>query len=315
MNIRRIFSLLFIFIATINGSVDAEDINALQSMVDWSCIQFEIVGPCFKATPPFAGVKVRYWQPVLLTETVKRPGDTVIPGMSSVVGPALKSASQGLMSTTGVSVPLSSGSSCNADNTNNQMNEVHVYGFPFEQIFNGMVSMQCPEQTELNDGVIYLSELDSVEWRLGLMESMNPKSVMSESLGPICSVVGAAGNALNSFPVAVSGLPTNDLCMGSWGPTYPRTGFITHQSEPVGSAAASFRAVSIAGNFIQTPHVITRPLLWQADPQSDKLQPLWPHPGMCFNVGQNPLLWESGKTAINGKYIWVYWKKKECCIF
>ena len=312
MNIRRIFSLLLILIAVIHGPANAESVNALQSMVDWSCIQFEVVGPCFKSIPPYVGIKIWYWQPVLMTETVKRPGDVVINEMSSVVGPVVRNAVQALMST---SVTLSSGSSCNADNTNIQMNEVHVYGFPFEQIFNGMVSMQCPEQTEVNDGVIYLSELDSAEWRLGLMESMNPKSAASAALGPICSAVGAAGNALNSTPIATSGVPTNDLCMGSWGPTYPRTGFITHHSDPVGSAAASFRAVSIAGNSLQTPHIITRPLLWQADPQSDKIQPLWPNPGMCFNVGQNPISWESGKTSINGKYVWVYWKKKECCIF
>jgi len=270
-------------------------------MVDWSCIQFEIVGPCVKATPPYVGVKIRYWQPVLLTETVKKPGDVVISELKPVVGLALQSASQGLMSSVaGASVVLSSSSSCNADNTNTQMNEVHVYGFPFEQVFNGMVSIQCPEQTEINDGIVYLSELDSVEWRLGFMEAMNPKSVMSAALGPVCSGAGAFAN---------------DLCMGTWGAAYPRRGFMTHQSQPVGSAAASFRAVSIAGNMLQTPHIMIRPLLWQADPQTDKIQPLYPNPGMCLRIGENPLLWESGKTSIDGKYIWVYWKKKECCIF
>ena len=122
-------------------------------------------------------------------------------------------------------------------------------------------------------------------------------------------------NALNSVPIAVSGVPSNDLCMGFWGPTYPRRGFLTHQSEPVGSAADSFREVSIAGILSGSPHIVTRPLFWQADPQSDKIQPLWPNPGMCLNIGQDPLLWESGKTAIDGKYLWVYWKKKECCIY
>ena len=82
-----------------------------------------------------------------------------------------------------------------------------------------MVASQCPTSIEVNTGVIYLSELDSIEWRLGLMESMNPKSLASAALGPVCSAAGVF---------------TSDLCMGYWGPTYPRRGYMTHQSEVVG---------------------------------------------------------------------------------
>jgi len=192
----------------------AQSLSDLQGGISWACIQFAIVGACVKPTPPYVGISVGYWEPVLLIETVKRPGDTVIPGMSTVVGSSLQSASQGLMSgATGISVPMSSGSSRNADDTNTQMNEAHVYGFPWEEAFNAIQTTQCPFSTELNNtGVIYLSELDSIEWRLGLMESMNPKSILSATLGPICS-------AASVF--------TSDLCMGYWGPTYPRRGYNT----------------------------------------------------------------------------------------
>ena len=275
----------------------------LQGGVSWACVQFAVVPPyvCPKPTPPFVGVSVGYWEPVLIIETVKRPGDTVIPGMSTLTSSALQSASQGLMSSvTGAAVPMSSGSSRNSDDTNTQMNEVHIYGFPWEEAFNAIQTTQCPFSTELNNtGPIYFSEMDAEEWRLGLLESMNPKSVLSAALGPICSQAGAF---------------SSDLCMSYWGPTYPRRGYMTHQSEVVGSAADSFRAASIAGIVPQTPHVVVRPLLWQPNPQTDKLQEIYPNPGMCMNIGENPLLWESGKTSLTGKYVWIYWKRKTCCL-
>ena len=304
MNIRQIFNLLCVFIFTGTLSVHAQSASDLQGGISWACVQFAVVPPyaCVKPTPPYFGINVAYWEPVLLIETVKKPGDTVVPGMSTIVGSSLQSASQGLMSSvTGMSVPITSGSSSNADDTNTQMNEAHVYGFPWEEAFNAVQTTQCPMSTELNNtGVIYLSEADSIEWRLALLESMNPKSLLSSALGPVCSQAGAF---------------TSDLCMGYWGPTYPRRGYMTHQSEVVGSAADSFRAASIAGIVPQTPHVIIRPLLWQPNPQADKLQELYPNPGMCMNIGENPMLWESGKTSLNGKYVWLYWKRKTCCIY
>lgn len=302
MNIRRIFNIsVFLFVLSFPSFGIAESVTSLQGLVDWSCIQFQYIGPCVKPTPPYVGVKVRYWQPVLLIETVKKPGDVTIDEFKSIVGPMLQSATSSLMSSaTGVGVMPTSSQTCNSDDTNTQMNETHVYGFPFEQAFNAMVATQCPDQTEMNQGVVYLSELDSIEWRMGFMEAMNPKSMASAALGPICAGVGAFAN---------------DLCMGSWGPTYPRRGFMTHHSEVVGSAAASYRAVNIAGLQLSTPHIVTHPLAWQANPQTDKIQPLSPHQGSCIKIGALPLEWESGKTSVNGKYLWVYWKKKECCIF
>ena len=305
MNIRRIFSLFFILHFISNSSLYAQSLNDLQGGVSWACVQFAVVPPyvCVKPVPPYVGVYVAYWQPVLVIETTKRPGDSVIssavPGMSSM----LQNATQSLISsaTGGAVSSVSSGSSRNADDTNTQMNEAHVIGFPWEEAFNAMVTTQCPTSMEVNNtGVIYLSELDSIEWRLGLMESMNPKSLLSAALGPVCSAAGVL---------------TSDLCMGYWGPTYPRRGYMTHQSDVVGSAADSFRAASIAGIVPQTPHVIIRPLLWQPNPQTDKFQQLYPNPGMCMNIGENPMLWESGKTSLNGKYVWLYWKRKSCCIY
>ena len=307
MNTRQIFNMFILSLFLSITSVHAQSASDLQGGISWACIQYAVVPPyaCYKPFPPYIGVNVAYWEPVLLIETVKKPGDSVImsfiPGMSST----LQSATQSLMP--GVS-SLSSGSSRNADDTNTQMNETHVVGFPWGDAFSEAMAGagECPTSIEANTSVEYLSELDSIEWRLGLMEAMNPKSLASAAIGPMCAVADS---------VAMLNPITADMCMGYWGPTYPRRGFLTHQSEVVGSAADAFRGASIAGIIPQTPHVVLRPLLWQPNPTTDKLQEIWPNPGMCMNIGQNPMLWESGKTSITGKYVWIYWKRKTCCVW
>ena len=300
MNILRIFNLLSLFLfLQISVSHAAVSVVSLQSKVDWSCVQFKITGVCVKAIYPYVGVRVSYNQPVLLVETVKKPGDSAITEYQPIVS-SMTSAGGGLMSTAGGAISSGSSSTSNTDDTHTQFNEAHVYGFPFEQAFNSMVSSQCPENVENNQGPDYVSELDAVEGREGNFEKMNPKSLMSEKIAPYC---------------AVAGYVSDDMCMGTWGNTYPRRGFVTNQSEVVGSAVASFRAVSIAAIGSLTPHIVTHQLAWRTDLTSDKIQPLYPNSGRCMSVGENPALWESGKTSTNGQYIWVYWKKKSCCIY
>ncbi|MBF0217715.1 MAG: TraU family protein, partial [Candidatus Omnitrophica bacterium] len=45
-----------------------------------------------------------------------------------------------------------------------------------------------------------------------------------------------------------------------------------------------------------------------------KLQLAYPVVSGCVKIGDNPMLWESGLTSFNGKYLWIYWRKRECCI-
>ena len=119
----------------------------MQGGISWACVQYAVVPPyvCVKPAPPYVGVYVAYWQPVLVIETSKRPGDSVIssavPGMSSILTKCYTiinvKCDRGFLS------PMSSGSSRNADDTNTQMNEAHVIGFPWEAAFdcNGSFTM------------------------------------------------------------------------------------------------------------------------------------------------------------------------------
>ena len=214
----------------------------------------------------------------------------------------LSNASKTLMDDlVGLPVPITSGSSRQSlSGVNLQFNEVHVYNFPFN--FEDIVhlALTCPKEPAAATPIIYLSELDSAEWRIGFLEALSPKSLLSASLGPVCSLVN------QQFP---------DLCMGTWGSIYPRRGFFTHQSEVVASAADVFRAVSAASIEDFGVHTAISRVSFIPDSIRDKLQLVYPFPSGCIKIGQNPATWESQKKSLDGKYLWVYWRYRECCIF
>ncbi len=87
--------------------------------------------------------------------------------------------------------------------------------------------------------------------------------------------------------------------IGNWGPLYPRTGFINHYSPGVSSALISLRGISAAGFVV--------------DPVRDKVQMLEPNKLMCMAPGTDARLWENDHVDPAGKYLWVYWRFRECC--
>lgn len=288
---RRIFSFALILIL-IAGNVRAEGLPVLQKGVDWTCISPEVIGPCPKEVPPYVGIRVRYWEPVLLVETVKKPGDSVVDELGSVVSSLVTGESTALLG----QVLTSGSTSQSVTRSNMQFNEAHIFSFPFSDIFSSLIQFSCPASNPDSPiSIKYLSELDAAEWRIGLIESLSPQSLM----GIVC----------------LSGLyDPKGLCMGTWGPVYPRTGFFIHQSEVVGSAANAFRAVSISSLQGIFSHVVLSPVMFVPDVHKDKLQLIYPAPGGCIKIGENPLFWETAKTSMNGKYLWVYWRYRECCV-
>ncbi|MBU0549393.1 MAG: TraU family protein, partial [Candidatus Omnitrophica bacterium] len=229
-------------------------------------------------------------------------GDSVIPGVGTMLSELTGKTGKALLSTLGLAgIPVTSGSSSEAaSKTNTRFAEVHVYSFPFS--VNTAAFIPCASLSSITlpfPTIHYISELDSIEWRLGIFEALHPKSLLAASLGPICSVVS---------PI------TPGLCMGYWGPLYPRRGYFIHGSEVVASASLSYRAVSISSLEGFFGHVVLMPLVWSPS-ERDKLQLLYPLPSGCIKIGQNPATWEFAKTSFTGKYVWVYWRHRECCLW
>ena len=191
---------------------------------------------------------------------------------------------------------MTSGSSSSSfDQTNLQFSEVHIYDFPFKDVITTLIGGgDCPS-TPSAGFVKYLSEIDSFEWRVGILEAMHPKSMASAASGAICSI-------LSKF--------NSDLCIGSWGPMYPRRGFFVHSSPVVSSAALVWRGVNIATLTGAMAHIVTAPLPLGQSFSDDKLQLIYPVSSSCIKPGQNPATWDYGKTSGDGKYLWVYWIKE-----
>ena len=291
------FILLFLF----SGRSFALETGDIPGMVSWNCIDFRVIGVCVKP-PGIPGIVIMYWEPALLVETVKRPGDTVIESLKSVIADSAGQVAKSLMSgMTQLTVPVSSGSSsAKLSGTNLQFNEAHVYEFPLRDQVMAFIDTECPDKLATGSFIKYLSELDSLEWRIGTVEALHPKSAASAASGLTCSVTGAF---------------LDDLCMGFWGSTYPRRGFITHQSEVVGSAVAAVRAVSISSLLGSTAHIVLENIGFVPSFESDKLELIYPIQSGCIRIGQNPVSWESGKLSISGKYLWVYWRRRICCVY
>ena len=297
---KKVFSLSLLFFFLLIGRAYSIELGDIMSLIDWNCLDFRVIGLCVKP-PGVPGVVVMYWEPALLIETVKRPGDTVIRSLAPVISNITEEAISNFASqVTGASIPVSSGSSSSKlSQTSLQFNEVHVYEFPFRDEVMASIDVQCPDKLRTGSFIKYLSELDSFEWRVGLIEAMNPKSIASIASAPACAATGAF---------------LDDLCMGFWGATYPRVGFLTHQSEVVGSAAAAVRAVSILAPLGSLAHIVLEGIGFIPSFEGDKLELIYPVPSGSIKIGQNPLTWESGKLSSTGKYLWVYWRRRICCI-
>ena len=290
----RTLILCLTLIGVMSWAMADESVTTLSAKADWSCVNFSTIGVCQRNTPPYAGVKVRYWQPVLLVETMRRSGESGILEYKDMVREMTVASSSRAVE------PSGSGGAGQADTTVLQMNEAHIFGFPFSDAFSAIVEAPCEGPPDIGGVISYLSEQDRDEWRNGRSEEINPLAVVGVKTAPLCDRFGGA---------------LQGMCLGQWGPMYPRTGFSVHASEVVSSAISAFRAADVASFKPQPPHRVVSPLLFWPDARYDRMQLVSPSPSRCMAVGENPALWEEGKRSIDGRYVWIYWRKKECCLF
>lgn len=262
----------------------------------------QAVGVCHRKTPPYAGVRVRYRQPVLMIETVKLPGRVVIDEMRPLLEKALGKAGSTVISVvSGSQSRVDGGGGVGSDTASAQMNDVHIYAFPMTDELSALIEAPCEGAPDLVGPLSYLSELDAAEWRIARLESAHPLALVSRAAGAVCDQPLRAVN--------------QSVCLGVWGPLFPRTGWLTHYSEPVASAVSAYRAVDIASLNMIVPHVVIFPSMFSPDKALDRLQMVYPKTTSCLRIGDNPQFWENGRRSEDGNYVWVYWRQKECCLF
>lgn len=253
---------------------NAESFMEIARNVDWSCMNMK-AGVCPKPKPPYVGVRLRYWEPVLVMETVKSPGDYVIREIGPIIGPFVKQAQRMSMATAtgskGIDPDGGNGSQA-LGGSNLQFDEVHLYDFPLKMFMSAVL---CPSVPNVTLGIRYLSEADGPQWRMP-----NGEKVLFH--------------------------------IGQWGPLYPRTGFLVHTDPDVASALHALRGVSIAGDIV-SKHAVESPLDFHMNLLTDKMQMIHPSKGACMAPGTDTRLWERGTLPGEEKYVWVYWRYRECC--
>ena len=228
----KILIFLLCLMGVASMAMADESLMALSARAEWSCADFRATGVCRRNTPPYAGVRVRYWQPVLFVETMRRSGESGILEYKAMVREmSVAGADSG-------AEPSGSGGGGQADTTMLQMNEAHVFGFPFSDAFSVAVETPCEGPPDIGGAVSYLSEQDKEEWRSGRSEKNNPLAVVGERAAPMCDRFGGL---------------LQGVCLGVWGPMYPRTGFTIQASDVVSSAVSAVRAVDVASFKPQPP--------------------------------------------------------------
>jgi len=262
----------------------ALDVDA-GALVNWSCLRLRI-GVCGCGVPPEPCLRVRYHEPRLLIHTRAAPGGK--PGHESP----------------------------------QQFNEATAVPFPLH-LFREFFSFPCsvdwsqpatglqPLNDALSSGAHYSSLLDRVAWRTGAVEMWAAQSIASTvttRLGA-CAVEGLAGQ----LGITVPGL--GNVCIGNWGPLFARTGWLVHPSEPVGSAAAAYRAAHILSHpeFL-AGHVVPWPATDFRASTANLMQLALPRMTRCFRPGTPPSTWEHATGSPIGQYVWVYWVERSCCV-
>ncbi len=238
------------------------------------CFEVRVVGACPCAETYVCG-EIEYWEPRLLIVTEQAQADKAHGQLGQ------------------------------------QFGEVTAYPFPVGAVMEvlGFDFLCTPDdlrsQTTLSADASYSSRLDEIPWRTGGLEA-----VLAETTAPGATAlsVGCALDSLVSVPYL------GGLCMGVWGPLFPRAGWLIHGSQPVGSGAVAYRAA----------HIVSWPeLMWGrvAVPASDfrattsdKMNIVAPTLMGCIRPGTHPRSWESARLSSSGTYAWVYWVPRTCCV-
>lgn len=328
-SIRRSFMLLVAAILLPLSRAEAvspwELFNASQS-----CVEYRILG-CCDTTCSTALLKHRI--PALFVEVTKAPGDSIIGGG---VGTAL-TGTRSADDTThtyevriwNVSGPvhylLRLQSACFIC----PLSAAHISQVPTSSSFEGN---KCTPGCGFSDQflanllnrdnampieLVYDSSLDILNWRTGCRD-MVKVAALGPAMAAVCGMAGLGGtlsdltsfggmasNQISDSLAGIGGLGAENLCVGAWGPLYPRQ-MRSHTTEMVAAAYAAYRALHIARHALGTTSFDVS--------MKGVLQPAWPRIGSCYKPGASPFRVERTMSSQSGRYGFFWWVDVACCI-
>lgn len=253
---------------------------------------------CKLGVLPVLGIRVSFWEPSRIIETVSDAYCMQSMGMS------LKGSEDG---------KLDGGLTNNLSGEGKAFQQMHYYIFPAWSILDMFMDLPCIETDDFD--VAMMTELNP-SWNNEMLSLIvNPEALLFAN--PAASLACSA-DAVSS----TSGFPINSLfwCMGAWGNSYPLAGSITSTDYVEANAALAARGIYLMGRtgllMDSSPDGCTRSYstIWNKDRY--KLQIMKPTKGgACLPIGREGLMWTGGKhSGTSDNFSWMMFKKNNCCM-
>ncbi len=253
---------------------------------------------CSNSVIPKIGIKVSFWEPTRVIETVS---DSYCLNM---LGTDLKSSSDG---------KLDGGLVNDSRGSGKAFQQMHYYIFPAWAILNMFMDLPCIESSSFD--VAMMTEVVPTWNNEMLSLIVNPEAILFAN--PVASLACTA-DAI----AATAGLPLNALfwCMGAWGNAYPLAGSITSTDYVEANAGIAARGIYFMGRIgllressedgcsqIYAP-------IWSKDRY--RLQLMRPtKSNTCLPIGREGMLWTGGKhSGQTDNFSWMMYKKNDCCV-
>jgi conjugal transfer pilus assembly protein TraU len=253
---------------------------------------------CDQAALPIIGMRVSFWEPSRIIETVSDAYCMQTMGMS------LQSESDG---------KLNGGLVNDANGNGKAFQQLHYYMFPAWSVLDMFMDLPCLDSNDFD--LAMMTELNPAWNNEMLSLIVNPESILFAN--PVATLSCSADSI-----AATVGMPLNALfwCMGAWGNSYPLAGSITSTDYVEANAGLASRGIYLMGRtglLMDTSNdgcTKSYSPIWKKDRY--KLQLMKPTKGSaCLPVGRDGMLWTNGKhSGKSDNFSWMMFKKNDCCL-
>ena len=239
--------------------------------------------------------------PAAFVETSLVPGQSQVPIIGELISALVAAGSK----------ENGGGGSSQDGNTHLKYYEAHVFSYKTASYIRERYPMLrvCSDDSESSQ-LNYLSELDA-SWRTGAADYLTMSYIFSQ----LAAVAGICDKAAKGGGLG-GGMGLSDLCMGTWGPTYPRTGFTNANSKAVASASDAYRALRVTSKSTGRTVLNQKNLDVKGKLQIGAPKGFRGKPSNCIAPGTTPIAWDNRTiqpTAEKDGYVWVWWQQKCCC--
>ncbi len=320
--------ILIIILLSLYLPISASALDPFSFLVspDPRCLEYKIVGIC----PLRRKIKVRHWIPVIFAEVVTSKGGSIfIPNSTPGIGTRMVGDEQAFEvrlwevphALQWLKKILGNCLLCSLGDARSGAPSLSEYPALLNSaaqqasggacgVTDAIVGKLLTEVQSLIDvgqaKLVYDTALDSVNWATGCRDL--PIAAAVGPAAPVaCSAIGATQSVDSILGTNLTGLlPGGDICVGGWGPLYPRQ-MKTDSTEIIGAAHAAYRALHIARYNMKT-------LDFKVFLQG-KLQHAFPVVSTCFRPGVSALEVELTTVASpTGSYGFFWWVPVTCCV-